>query len=144
MHFYSPTCGHCRKLQPVLQAVAAELIREEDVVVASCVATLPMRCCIFAAECTVADHRAARLLLRRMDAVANDVPGLEIEGFPTLMMFTKKNKRGVQYDGSRDAHDILQFIKDSRAGHVHVGGLHERAEVRADEQADEQGSKVEL
>ena len=99
--------------------------------------------CTFA-ECTIFDFKAARLLLRRMDAVANDVPGLEIEGFPTLVMFTKKNKRGVEYDGSRDAHDILQFIKDSRAGLTHMGGLHERAEARADEQADGQESKVEL
>ena len=80
-----------------------------------------------------------------MDAVANDVPGLDIEGFPTLIIFTKSNKRGIEYDGSRDLHDIVQFIKDARAGINYVGGLKdELAGSREQDDELERDAKVEL
>ena len=93
VQFYSPTCGHCRKLRPTFEAVAAKFADDEELVVAM------------------------------MDAVANDVLGLEPEGFPMIVLYTKANKRGVEYDGSRDMHDLVQFVSDARAGRSHVGGL---------------------
>ena len=92
-----------------------------------------------------------------MDAVANDVPGLEVEGFPTILLFPRaasqaashgasqetshgQSKHAIEYDGSRDAHDILQFVKDAREGRAHVGGLPDSKGG----QAVEEESKVEL
>ena len=59
----------------------------------------------------------------QMDSLANDAPGIEPEGFPTLMLYPKANKKGVEYDGSRDAFDIKQFIEDVRLDRQHIGGL---------------------
>ena len=67
----------------------------------------------------------AELVVAQMDALANDAPGLEPEGFPTLIFYPKGNKKGVEYDGSRDAFDMKQFIEDVRQGRQHVGGLPE-------------------
>ena len=84
-----------------------------------------------------------------MDAVANDVPGLQVEGFPTILLFPRaasqaashgQSKHAIEYDGSRDAHDILQFVKDAREGRAHVGGLPDSKGG----QAVEEESKVEL
>ena len=90
---YSPTCGHCRKLEPVW----AEL-----------------------AELTADD---AELVVAQMDATANDAGSLEPDAFPTIILYTKHDKRGVEYDGSRDVHDLVEFVKDVRAGRGQHGGL---------------------
>ena len=90
---YSPDCGHCRKLMPVYAKVAAELAKESDVIVA------------------------------QMNADANDAVGLDPEGFPTILFYPKINKKGVEYDGSRDVHDLVQFVLEVREGRGHIGGL---------------------
>jgi protein disulfide-isomerase-like protein len=101
VQFYSPTCGHCHKLKPVFNAVAEQFAKDEEMVVA------------------------------QMDAIANDVPGLEPDGFPTIVLYTKANKRGLVYDGSRDAHDLVQFVTDARAGRNQIGGLPGRQHTKA-------------
>jgi protein disulfide-isomerase A1 len=111
VQLYSPSCGHCKKLYPVYNAVAEHFAKAEpDVVVA------------------------------QIDAIANDVPGIDPEGFPTILLYTKSNKRGFIYDGSRDAHDFIQFVKDAREGKNSIGGLQ-----GDDESPDEDdGYRVEL
>ena len=81
------------------------------------------------------------MVVAQMDAIANDVPGLEPEGFPTIIMYPKGNKRGVEYDGSRDSHDLVQFIKDVREGKNFIGGLGEAETGVLDE---DDGYHVEL
>jgi len=110
VQYYTPSCGHCRKLAPVYASLAAKLADDADIVIA------------------------------QIDGEANDVPGMVPEGFPTIIFFPKTNKRGVEYDGSRDEHDMLQFIADVRAGREHIGGL----PGFADDGTGESWQKVEL
>ena len=107
MQFYSPDCGHCRKLAPVYEAVAKTFADDADMVVA------------------------------QIDATQNDIAGMEPEGFPTILFYPKGNKKGVEYDGSRDEHDLVQFVADVREGRQHIGGLPEFEER-------EEAAKVEL
>jgi len=107
VQLYSPECGHCRKLAPVYEAVARKLSEDSDMVVA------------------------------QIDASQNDIAGMEPEGFPTILFYPKANKKGVEYDGSRDEHDLVQFVADVREGRQHIGGLPDF------EQPDED-AKVEL
>jgi thiol-disulfide isomerase/thioredoxin len=110
VQFYSTSCGHCRKFAPVYAELASKLVDDPEIVIA------------------------------QIDGTANDVPGFVPEGFPTILFFPKANKKGVEYDGSRDLHDLEQFIADVRAGREHIGGLPEQEE----EDADSEGAKVEL
>jgi len=111
VQFYSPSCGHCEKLKPVYRQVAAEFEATEDMIVA------------------------------QMDATANDILGLEPEGFPTIVFYSKTNKEGLEYDGSRDAHDLIHFIQDARAGRNHIGGL---SATSIDNPDEDDGYRVEL
>jgi protein disulfide-isomerase A1 len=112
VQFYAPSCGHCKKLRPAYEAVAAKFADEPSVVVA------------------------------QIDAVVNDVAGFEPEGFPTIVLYTKDNKEGIEYDGSRDVVDLVQFVNDAREGKAHVGGL---PELPPDATLDEDdGYRVEL
>lgn len=47
---------------------------------------------------------------------------------------------GVEYDGSRDLHDMEQFISDVRAGREHIGGLPDSS----DAESEAHGAKLEL
>ena len=113
VQFYSPSCGHCAKLRPVYEKVAAHFAYDAEVVVA------------------------------QIDAIANEVLGLEPAGYPTIIFYPKANKRGVEYDGSRDLHDLVQFVDAARAGRNHIGGL--PGGRLGEEQPDEDdGYRVEL
>ena len=47
-----------------------------------------------------------------MDATANEVEGLIIEGFPTIKFYPAKNKTPVvDYDGDRTEEKIYEFLK---------------------------------
>lgn len=107
VQLYSPECGHCRKLAPVYEAVARKFAADGEMVVA------------------------------KMDATRNDIAGLEPEGYPTILFFPRGNKKGVEYDGSRDEHDLVQFVADVREGRQHIGGL-------PDFEAADEAAKVEL
>jgi len=110
VQFYSPACGHCRKLAPVYAQLAHKLAADDELVVA------------------------------QIDATVNDVPGFIPEGFPTLIFYPKANKKGVEYDGSRDLLDMEQFIADVRAGREHIGGLPDDGQI----ELEAGGAKVEL
>ena len=63
----------------------------------------------------------------------NDVLGFEPEGYPTIVLYPAANKRGVEYDGSRDAHDIVQFVGSVRAGNDHKSAMPEAPTPDGDE-----------
>jgi len=108
VQFYSPSCGHCRKLAPVWESLALQLADDADLIVA------------------------------QIDATRNDVIGIDPEGFPTLLFFPKDKKKGIEYDGSRDDFDLVQFVKNAREGKEHIGGLPDF------EESEEEGAKLEL
>ena len=89
------------------------------------------------------------MVVAQLDAVNNDVPmGLTTDvfepiGFPTIILYTKGNKRGIEYNGSRDAHDIIQFVTDGRAGRNFIGGLPPMHGGDGDNDEDD-GYRVEL
>lgn len=80
VYFYSPWCGHCKTLGPEISSVAAYFKGTDSVIVAS------------------------------MDATKNEVEGEFIEKFPTIQLYPANHKRPVEYDGPREASNIIQFL----------------------------------
>jgi len=83
VEFYAPWCGHCKKLTPIYDELARDLLN------------IPT------------------LSLVKIDATANDVDGkYNVRGFPTLKFFPSgKKDTPVDYEGDRSAADMLSFIK---------------------------------
>lgn len=83
VEFYAPWCGHCKQLAPKYEAAAQKLKANPNIVIA------------------------------KVDATANEVPGVNIRSFPTLK-FWPGNKKGspVDFDGAREEDGIIQWIKD--------------------------------
>jgi len=79
--FFAPWCGHCRKLEPTLNAVARN------------------------------SESVKTLVIGKFDATQNDVTGLFFSGYPTLMLFPSgKKDEPVTYHGERSTEKILEFI----------------------------------
>lgn len=85
LEFYAPWCGHCKKLAPILDEVAASFDKDDDVVIA------------------------------KIDATLNDIPDdlFEVQGYPTLYFRTSSGKT-MQYDGGRSKEDMIEFIQKNR------------------------------
>jgi len=78
--FYAPWCGHCKKLAPIWDQLAAEYANVND------------------------------LLIAKFDATANEVEGLEVRGYPTLKFYSKENKAGVDFNGERDLESLKNWL----------------------------------
>jgi len=84
IEFYAPWCGHCKKLEPIWKELG-KLFKKEK-----------------------------RIVIAKMDAIANDVPGeqFDVNGFPSLYYVKKGNKKKpIKYEGDRDLNSFIKFIK---------------------------------
>ena len=97
IEFYAPWCGHCKKLSPIWDQLAADVKDVQGLVIA------------------------------KMDATANEVDGVEIRGYPTLKFYPKGSKGSpVDYDGGRELENFKTWLKEkSEAYKAHSAGRQE-------------------
>eukprot|EP00415_Alexandrium_ostenfeldii_P000896 UN0896 len=83
VEFYAPWCGHCKKLEPVYRDVAKRL------------------------------ENVGTLIVAKIDATANDVDGVDVEGFPTIKFWRADNKEEpLDYDGDRDVDSFVSWLEE--------------------------------
>jgi len=82
LNFFAPWCGHCKNLAPAYEVVGDAFAKIPDVVIA------------------------------KVDADAHkDLGGrFGVSGFPTLKFFPKGSMTPEDYDGGREAQDIIEFV----------------------------------
>lgn len=51
------------------------------------------------------------VVIAEMDSTLNEVQGVAVRGFPTLIYYPKDNKEGVNYDGGRELQDLKDFLE---------------------------------
>jgi protein disulfide-isomerase A1 len=52
------------------------------------------------------------IIIAKCDATANEVPGVNIRGFPTLKFWKNGSKNApLDYEGERDLKGLLEYIK---------------------------------
>lgn len=80
--FYAPWCGHCRKFEPQWKALGKKLAHVKT------------------------------LRVMKLDATRNEVEGMHIQGFPTVVLFPagKSPKRQVHYQGNRQPDDMVRWL----------------------------------
>ncbi|XP_033986351.1 protein disulfide-isomerase A2 [Trematomus bernacchii] len=104
VEFYAPWCGHCKSLDPIWVELAEKYADKDDLIIA------------------------------KMDATANEVESLSIEGFPTLKYFPAGGKEVVDYTGNRDLETMSKFLDD--------GGVLPEEEVDDEEDEDDDEGEV--
>ncbi|KAM7384890.1 hypothetical protein PAMA_011990 [Pampus argenteus] len=94
IQFYSPSCPHCKKLEPVYKELADRLYADPNIVIA------------------------------KMNAVDNDVPtGYDVQGYPTIY-FAPMDKKDepIRFEGGRELKDFLRFLKQEAGDSPLLGG----------------------
>lgn len=84
LEVYAPWCGHCKSLAPTYSKLAKRFSKVPSVVIA------------------------------KMDGTENEVPDLEVQGYPTIIFFpAEENASQVPYEGGRDLKGFTKFIKEN-------------------------------
>jgi protein disulfide-isomerase A1 len=50
------------------------------------------------------------IVIAKIDASNNDVPGVAIQGFPTIILFKANDNAQVSFEGDRTADGFLDFL----------------------------------
>jgi protein disulfide-isomerase A1 len=80
---YAPWCGHCKKLAPTLDKVAAALAEVTD-----------------------------KVVIAKMDSTENDAPkAYKAKGYPTMHFFPAGGKEALSFEGGRSAEDIVKYLQ---------------------------------
>jgi len=81
--FYAPWCGHCKALVPIFEKVAERVKGNPNLIIA------------------------------KIDATANEVEGIPIQGFPTIKFWPANNKKEpIDYEGERTEEEFMKFLKE--------------------------------
>lgn len=109
LEVYAPWCGHCKSLAPKYAELAKRLKDVPSVVVA------------------------------KMDGTENEVPDLQVQGFPTLVFFpAAEDVKPIPYEGDREVKDMIKFIKKNAQVKFELPKKSKKAkEAKSDEEAKE-------
>jgi len=94
--FTAPWCGHCKKMKPIYETVAQTFQTESECVLAN----------------VDADAKKNMPLAMKY----------EIGSFPTLVFFSKEDKKGEPYTGPREEKDFVEFLNEKCGTHRAIGG----------------------
>uniref|UniRef100_A0A7S2GVG1 Thioredoxin domain-containing protein n=1 Tax=Haptolina brevifila TaxID=156173 RepID=A0A7S2GVG1_9EUKA len=82
LHVYASWCGHCKKLEPYFELLAKRYAGVPTVTIA------------------------------KMDGTINEVPTLDVDGFPTVMLFTASNRQiEAGADVEMNLEGLAQFLE---------------------------------
>ena len=53
------------------------------------------------------------LKIAKMDYTMNEAEGVSITGYPTVIFYSKHDKKGVKYEGPRDMESMKNWLEDN-------------------------------
>lgn len=99
--YYAPWCGHCKRMAPAYQELAD----------------------VYASDKNAKD----KIVIAEIDATANDISGLDLEGYPTVILYPAgKKSKPVTYQGNRSIESFFEFIQENGASKVDGQALHKK------------------
>ncbi|KAH9201242.1 protein disulfide-isomerase [Zygosaccharomyces rouxii] len=116
--YYAPWCGHCKRLAPIYEQLADILASD--------------------------DKTSKSFVIGDIDATENDVPGVDLEGYPTIILYPAgKNSKPVVFEQERSVESFLAFLKKNGGTKLDLEKVYEKYQAeqkKADEdESDETG-----
>ena len=103
--YYAPWCGHCKRLAPIYEQVADILQSDKKL--------------------------KDKVILADLDHEANDVDGVDIKGYPTIILYpAKKGAKPIQFEGMRSIEGFLSFLKENTANKIDGYPAYEKYKAR--------------
>ncbi|CAI5993611.1 unnamed protein product [Closterium sp. NIES-64] len=93
LEVYAPWCGHCQQLEPTYKRLAERFSAVQSVVIA------------------------------KMDGTANEYPGLEVEGFPTIVFYPAGKKTDPAKVAAGTLNEFIQTINDHATTELDEAGV---------------------
>ena len=62
---------------------------------------------------------SSKITIAKCDTTANDVP-VQIQGFPTLILFKAGTKEQVPFEGDRSLEAMLKFLKENAVNGAYI------------------------
>ncbi|ODQ80949.1 hypothetical protein BABINDRAFT_15951, partial [Babjeviella inositovora NRRL Y-12698] len=91
--YYAPWCGHCKTLAPIYEELAEAYVSDPD--------------------------SNSKVTIANLDHTLNDVPGLLLKGYPTLILYPAGDKANpVTFGGQRSFEELSKFIKENGSNGV--------------------------
>jgi len=91
VEFYAPWCGHCKKLTPIFDELAKNLAHNTNLIIA------------------------------KMDATANEVESVSIQGFPTIKFWPANDKKNpIDFNDERTVEGFTKFLQKHSVNTVSV------------------------
>lgn len=60
----------------------------------------------------LAEEQTGDVVIAKMDSTKNENEAIKVDSYPTLVLYTKDNKKGIEYPGERELEDIKKFIEE--------------------------------
>ena len=114
VEFYAPWCGHCKDLAPTWDKLGEQYKDHETVVIA------------------------------KIDATANELDGIKVQGFPTIKLFKKETNEAVDFSGERTLDGFVKFLEnggaESTAATISEAKAEAEGEAKAKAEAEAQAA----
>lgn len=111
--YYAPWCGHCKRLAPIYEELANILASD--------------------------DKTSKSVVIGDIDATENDVVGVDLEGYPTIILYPAgKNSEPVVFEQERSVESFLAFLKKNGGTKLDFEKVYENYQ-KAQEEGDEAG-----
>ncbi|GAW82359.1 protein disulfide isomerase [Plasmodium gonderi] len=100
--FYAPWCGHCYKFEPVYREIGKRLK-------------------LYGRKYK---NYHNDIVISKIDAVNNEIYDVTIEGYPTILLYTKTNKKEpIKYSGPRTVEHIIFWICEKTNTDINIQEL---------------------
>ncbi|GAV48571.1 hypothetical protein ZYGR_0K00760 [Zygosaccharomyces rouxii] len=110
--YYAPWCGHCKRLAPIYEELANVLASD--------------------------DKAGKSVVIGDIDATENDVPGVDLEGYPTVILYPAgKNSEPVVFQQERSLESFLAFLKKNGGTGLDFQKVYEKYQAEKNAQEDE-------
>lgn len=112
--YYAPWCGHCKRLAPIYEELADILASDED--------------------------SKDKFVIAEVDSTLNDIQDVEIEGFPTIVLYPAgKNAEPVVFSSQRELTNFITFLEENAGNKVDFQIIHDsyKSALEAQKVADD-------